>query len=1601
MFNAVHGSIRRATLAGLVIGWLGGVIAVALPPAPANDDPNNAAPIVGPLPMLIYGTSVLANDSVSTIPSLPAIDAYVDGPDVFYSFTPDATATYRFQLIPWQTAPLRSSDRRFTLYVLDGAMLGVDGIRAAGSARPVALDVALTMGEQYLLGIDHDDSTYDNFEFTLIVDKLNLTNPDDCGLYENLSADLPSLRLNNIDGAANDFNFVQGAGRCGVSGTPTTADGIDHVYKFTPTTSGDYAMELVVNGFDGVLYVNETCPPDPNYCLGASNHSTSGTSGGKHELVVVTLTAGVEYYVYVDNGSTSNLSGEYALIIDDAFNYEINEIEPNDDPNAASPLGTPLNGGQLVGPEDVDYWAVEGNTGDRVYAWVNNGGSSNSTLDTDLAFLAADGLTLIEFDDEDGDGAAAPINDWHYVYSTTSAVIAGARLTSDATHYLVVTDQSATGTVSRYRFHTGVIPAEWTPTPELEGNDDLGTANLSGKNYWAGVIPTVDDADFFRFEATAGDRIFVAFDGDPERDSTGFDSANTDPLAFHGKLVIYDPAGDILISDVSDSNTIQSGPDYPAQGGFFIARTTGTHYVEVRPQSTLSQTGPTETYELAVFINEQSPALAEANPPDITLVPDFGANTIAVTATDNEPNDTGICSVTLSANTNLQITNLAGLNTGVATFDIELVDPNMSGTAALVVFDCAGNLAAESVKIDIDPPTCDGVAFSKRTPTTLDGPLYVPDNDPNGLDVPFVIGEAGTITDVNLSATFECTATSDLDIYLTSPNGTTVEVQTDRGSSLAFDIIDATWDDDADEIMPILSGDEPYTGTWLPEGVLADLNGGPADGTWILNVRDDSSSQNGGSRIVYATLEITATFSAPQTYAGTASDVSGIDAGIASIVLVDPNNVQLNLPPGFTPGDPIVEYTITLIDASQDGSATVVVTDMQDNTCMTPITLNGAVDTTDPANTGGVTTSLTYTQEVQADIPSPDPVGVTSTLIVPESFLVGEVTAELVIDTKDLGRLASTLSKGVNFASLVNRVGMDDRDSVGLTKNTIWVTLDDNAPVEDDAHNEPALGTIPFIGLHQPDGRGEFIGNGIATDNRDNMMFALANQSAAGPWKAFAGDFRALGSTRSTFRRWALTLDSPCGPERYVGQARDLVPGAGIDTITLDGGAVNLQVIATFAPGDEVVDYRVELIDPNLPGAGDVLIADIAGNVTTVPVALNAAAADQAPPAIGGSYDPNTLLFSGTASDDVSVELLELAPYADNLTIVSVTPALPASSVDYVIGLADPNMNGRGYVRVTDSCGWRSHVLVEIDGIAPECTGEFGRLQRYFSTDGPLPLPDNDTAVGVSTSISVADTGTITDADITFNITHGYDDDIDMTLTSPASIALLSDIGSTGNDFIDTTLDDEAAAPIPDSSTAAPFTGSYQPEGGPALFALDGLSTAGTYTLKIVDDKVNDTGTYDSWSLKLAADEFLPAYDGRATETALRDSGICSIALLPGASNLVLTIDPTFTAGDAIARYTVALDTAMAIGTGTLAVTDCTGNACLVDIFLPDFAVGDVNCDGAINFGDIDPFVLAITDAVAYEAAYPDCDRRLADINGDGAVNFGDIDPFVALITGP
>jgi hypothetical protein len=99
-----------------------------------------------------------------------------------------------------------------------------------------------------------------------------------------------------------------------------------------------------------------------------------------------------------------------------------------------------------------------------------------------------------------------------------------------------------------------------------------------------------------------------------------------------------------------------------------------------------------------------------------------------------------------------------------------------------------------------------------------------------------------------------------------------------------------------------------------------------------------------------------------------------------------------------------------------------------------------------------------------------------------------------------------------------------------------------------------------------------------------------------------------------------------------------------------------------------------------------------------------------------------------------------------------------------------------------------------------------------------------------------------------------------------------------------------------------------------------------------------------------------------------------------------LNIDPAFLCSHTLRRE----------GQDWLDIALETASAFRVDAW----PIADLNCDGAVNVFDIDPFVLALTSPAEYEVAFAGCFIELADCNGDGLVNAFDIDPFVEILTG-
>ncbi|MEW6251579.1 MAG: hypothetical protein AB1716_13100, partial [Planctomycetota bacterium] len=77
----------------------------------------------------------------------------------------------------------------------------------------------------------------------------------------------------------------------------------------------------------------------------------------------------------------------------------------------------------------------------------------------------------------------------------------------------------------------------------------------------------------------------------------------------------------------------------------------------------------------------------------------------------------------------------------------------------------------------------------------------------------------------------------------------------------------------------------------------------------------------------------------------------------------------------------------------------------------------------------------------------------------------------------------------------------------------------------------------------------------------------------------------------------------------------------------------------------------------------------------------------------------------------------------------------------------------------------------------------------------------------------------------------------------------------------------------------------------------------------------------------------------------------------------------------------------------------CVVNKCTECVTPTQRCRGDCNCDGNVDFGDINPFVLALSNFAAWQNQYPGCPVENPDLDASGQINFNDINPFVACLS--
>ncbi|MBI5537114.1 MAG: proprotein convertase P-domain-containing protein [Deltaproteobacteria bacterium] len=136
-------------------------------------------------------------------------------------------------------------------------------------------------------------------------------------------------------------------------------------------------------------------------------------------------------------------------------------------------------------------------------------------------------------------------------------------------------------------------------------------------------------------------------------------------------------------------------------------------------------------------------------------------------------------------------------------------------------------------------PPC-GSGSTRRVYRSTGAAQAIPDNSAAGItNTISVAGVTGTVTRAAVVLNVTHTWDSDVDMFLTPPGGTAVDICTDNGSSGANyvkTVLDSTCS------ANVTSGTAPFTGCYKPENTIPTTT---ANGDWVLKVADDSSGDTG------------------------------------------------------------------------------------------------------------------------------------------------------------------------------------------------------------------------------------------------------------------------------------------------------------------------------------------------------------------------------------------------------------------------------------------------------------------------------------------------------------------------------------------------------------------------------------------------------------------------------------------------------------------------------------------------------------------------------------------------------------------------------------
>jgi len=322
-------------------------------------------------------------------------------------------------------------------------------------------------------------------------------------------------------------------------------------------------------------------------------------------------------------------------------------------------------------------------------------------------------------------------------------------------------------------------------------------------------------------------------------------------------------------------------------------------------------------------------------------------------------------------------------------------------------------------------------------------------------------------------------------------------------------------------------------------------------------------------------------------------------------------------------------------------------------------------------------------------------------------------------------------------------------------------------------------------------------------------------------------------------------------------------------TAVTDGTAVTATVSNTgsLAPGT----YNF-----NLVGTSGAIVKTVGVTLTIYNNTLTAAVL--ATPANGAIDTAANITLTWNANVNAQNYLVEVATDNGFTNIVS-TGTVTTNSYNATL-----NTNTTYYwrVRASNLC-----ITAAYSSVFSFTTANIS-CATFTATNTPVTISPNG-ATGVYNSIiNVPSNLTITDVNVTVNITHTWNSDLNISLISPTgiNIDLSSANGGNGDNYTNTVFDQQATTLI--TAGASPFTGSFIPEGDLSL--LNGQMSGGNWTIRVADTANLDGGTINSLSISICGQGTFSVGENQFNE----------FAIFPNPNNGEFTVKLNSDSGEAI-----------------------------------------------------------------------------------------------------